>query len=294
MAANIIDGKKIASEIKEELRGKIEELKNKDARPGLTAILVGDNPASHVYVNSKAKECEKIGIYSEVHKFPKEMSESELLFEIDRHNQRREIHGILVQLPLPSQISEEKVIWAIDPKKDVDGFHPYNVGLMVAGKPNFLPCTPLGIQELMIRSGNDPAGKHIVVLGRGSLVGKPLALMLFQKAKGANATVTVCHTGTKNLSFFTKQADILIAAMGKALFVTKEMVKPSAVVIDVGTNKIEDKTKEKGYALVGDVDFESVSQIAGAITPVPGGVGPMTIAMLLSNTVKSAEQSLKE
>ena len=293
MPAQIIDGKRISSEIKEELKVKIEELKKKGVRPGLSAILVGDNPASHIYVNNKAKECEKVGIYSEVHKFPKEMSEAELLSEIGKHNQRDDIHGILVQLPLPSQISEEKVILAIDPKKDVDGFHPYNIGLMVAGKPNFLPCTPLGIQELLLRSGNNPSGKHVVILGRGSLVGKPLALMLFQKIIGGNATVTICHTGTKNLQFFTQQADILVAAMGKALFVTKEMVKPGAIVIDVGTNRIEDKTSEKGYALVGDVDFASISQIAGAITPVPGGVGPMTIAMLLSNTVKSCEQNLK-
>jgi methylenetetrahydrofolate dehydrogenase (NADP+)/methenyltetrahydrofolate cyclohydrolase len=211
------------------------------------------------------------------------------LEKIRELNLQKHIHGILVQFPMPVQISEEKVILTIDSKKDVDGFHPFNVGMMVAGKPTFLPCTPLGIQELMVRSGHDPTGKHVVILGRGSLVGRPLAVMLFQKAKGANATVTVCHTATKNVADITRQADILIAAMGKARFVTKEMVKPGVVVIDVGTNRIDDPTTKSGYRLVGDVDFDAVSQIAGAITPVPGGVGPMTIAMLLSNTVRSCE-----
>jgi methylenetetrahydrofolate dehydrogenase (NADP+)/methenyltetrahydrofolate cyclohydrolase len=289
MPAEIIDGKKISSEIKEGLREKIKNLKEKGRAPGLAAVLVGENPASQVYVNMKAKACEEIGIHSEVFRYPKDLPESDLLEKIDALNNQENIHGILVQFPTPEQISEEKVILAIDPKKDVDGFHPFNVGMMLAGKPTFLPCTPLGIQELLVRSGNDPSGKHVVILGRGSLVGRPLAPMLFQKAKGANATVTVCHTATKDLANITKQADILIAAMGKARFVTKEMVKPGVVVIDVGTNRVEDPSAKSGYRLVGDVDFDSVSQVAGAITPVPGGVGPMTIAMLLSNTVKACE-----
>ncbi|MFH1336085.1 MAG: bifunctional 5,10-methylenetetrahydrofolate dehydrogenase/5,10-methenyltetrahydrofolate cyclohydrolase [Candidatus Zixiibacteriota bacterium] len=289
MAAEIIDGKKISAEIKEGLKEKINRLKERGKVPGLAAVLVGDNPASQVYVNMKVKACEEIGILSEVSRYPKELPESELLKKIIELNEQKHIHGILVQFPLPAQISEEKVILTIDSKKDVDGFHPFNVGMMVAGKPTFLPCTPLGIQELMVRSGHDPSGKHVVILGRGSLVGRPLAVMLFQKANGANATVSICHTGTRNLPEITRQADILIAAMGKARFVTKDMVKPGVVVIDVGTNRIEDPTTKSGYRLVGDVDFDTVSQVASAITPVPGGVGPMTIAMLLSNTVRSCE-----
>jgi methylenetetrahydrofolate dehydrogenase (NADP+)/methenyltetrahydrofolate cyclohydrolase len=289
MPAEIIDGKRISSEIKERLKERIENLKKNGEVPGLAAILVGDNPASEVYVNMKAKACEKVGIHSEVYRYPKELPESELLKKIDELNKKKTIHGILVQFPTPEQISEEKVILTIDPKKDVDGFHPFNVGMMLAGKPTFLPCTPLGIQELLVRSGNDPSGKHVVILGRGSLVGRPLAPMLYQKAKRANATVCVCHTATRDLPRITQQADILIAAMGKAKFVTADMVKPKVVVIDVGTNRIEDPSTKSGYRLVGDVDFDSVSQVAKAITPVPGGVGPMTIAMLLSNTVKACE-----
>jgi methylenetetrahydrofolate dehydrogenase (NADP+)/methenyltetrahydrofolate cyclohydrolase len=289
MPADIIDGKKISSEIKVGLKKKIEELKVRGTTPGLAAVLVGDNPASQVYVNMKAKACEKVGILSEVYRYPKEMPEAELLSKIDELNEKETIHGILVQFPTPEQISEEKVILAINPKKDVDGFHPFNVGMMLAGKPTFMPCTPLGILELLMRSGNDPSGKHVVILGRGSLVGKPLAPMLYQKIEGGNATVTVCHTRTADLPSVTKQADILVAAMGKARFVTADMVKPGVVVIDVGTNRIEDPSTKSGYRLVGDVDFDSVSQVAKAITPVPGGVGPMTIAMLLSNTVRSCE-----
>ncbi len=289
MPAEIIDGKRISVEIKEGLKERIEHLKKRGVVPGLAAILVGDNPASQVYVNMKAKACEKVGIHSEVFRYPKELSESDLLTKIEELNHKESIHGILVQFPTPDQISEEKVILAIDPKKDVDGFHPFNVGMMLAGKPTFLPCTPLGIQELLIRSGNDPSGKHVVILGRGSLVGRPLATMLFQKAKGANATVTVCHTGTRNLTNLTLQADVLIAAMGRAKFVTAPMVKRGVVVIDVGTNRLEDPSTKSGYRLVGDVDFDSVKEVARAITPVPGGVGPMTIAMLLSNTVKACE-----
>ncbi|MGB7062457.1 MAG: bifunctional methylenetetrahydrofolate dehydrogenase/methenyltetrahydrofolate cyclohydrolase FolD [Candidatus Zixiibacteriota bacterium] len=289
MPVEIIDGKKISSEIKEGLKKKIEELKVRGRTPGLAAVLVGDNPASQVYVKMKAKACEKVGIFSQVYRYPKDLPESDLLEKINELNRKETIHGILVQFPTPEQISEEKVILAIDPKKDVDGFHPFNVGMMLAGKPTFMPCTPLGIVELLIRSGNNPSGKHVVILGRGSLVGRPLAPMLYQKAEGGNATVTVCHTRTDDLPAVTKQADILVAAMGKARFVTADMVKPGVVVIDVGTNRIKDPSTKSGYRLVGDVDFDSVSQVAKAITPVPGGVGPMTIAMLLSNTVRSCE-----
>jgi methylenetetrahydrofolate dehydrogenase (NADP+)/methenyltetrahydrofolate cyclohydrolase len=289
MPAEIIDGKKISLEIKEGLKQKIEELKVKGKTPGLAAVLVGDNPASQVYVNMKAKACEKVGIFSQVYRYPKDLPESDLLEKINELNRKETIHGILVQFPTPDQISEEKVILAIDPKKDVDGFHPFNVGMMLAGKPTFMPCTPLGIVELLMRSGNDPSGKHVVILGRGSLVGRPLAPMLYQKAKGGNATVTMCHTRTRDISDIIKQADILVAAMGKARFVTADMVKQGVVVIDVGANRIKDPSTKSGYRLVGDVDFDSVSQVAKAITPVPGGVGPMTIAMLLSNTVKACE-----
>jgi methylenetetrahydrofolate dehydrogenase (NADP+)/methenyltetrahydrofolate cyclohydrolase len=292
MPAKLIDGKAVSSEIKDQLKTRIEQLREKGKVPGLAAVLVGDNPASQVYVNMKAKACEKVGIHSEVYRYPQDLRETELLKKIDELNKKNDIHGILVQFPTPPQISEEKVILAVDPEKDVDGFHPFNVGMMLAGKPTFLPCTPFGVQELLVRSGNDPSGKHVVILGRGSLVGKPLAPMLYQKAKGANATVTICHTATKNLPDIIRQADILVAAMGRARFVTADMVKPGVVVIDVGTNRIEDPSTKSGYRLVGDVDFDSVSQVAGAITPVPGGVGPMTIAMLLSNTVKACEMMM--
>lgn len=291
--AEIIDGKKIASEIKEEVKSEIEKLKSKGITVGLAAVLVGEDPPSQVYVGMKSKACQKVEIYSEVLKFPQQIPESELLSQIDVLNKRPEIHGILVQLPLPSHIKEDKMIQRIDPKKDVDGFHPFNVGMMVAGKPIFLPCTPFGIQQLLTRSGNDPSGKHVVILGRGNIVGRPLSILLSQKAPGANATVTLCHTKTDNMSELTKKADILVAAMGKPKFVTKDMVKKDAVVIDVGVNRIEDPQSKKGYRLVGDVDFEFVKEIAKSITPVPGGVGPMTVAMLLCNTLKAAKLQTK-
>ncbi|MDP2960081.1 MAG: tetrahydrofolate dehydrogenase/cyclohydrolase catalytic domain-containing protein [candidate division Zixibacteria bacterium] len=289
MSAELIDGKKISEQIRAEVKASVENLKSKGIVPGLAAVLVGDNPASQIYVRSKAKACDEAGIYSEVLKYPKEMKESELLELIAELNHKEQISGILVQLPLPEQISEEKIIKAISPEKDVDGFHPYNLGLMLAGKPTFLPCTPYGIQELLLRSGNDPAGKHVVILGRGSLVGRPLSVILSHKSRGANATVTLCHTGTKDISKYTKQADIIVAAMGKPKFLTRDMVNPGVVVIDVGVNRVEDKTCEKGYRIVGDVDFDEVKEVAKAITPVPGGVGPMTVAMLLSNTLKAAK-----
>lgn len=288
-SAELIDGKKISEQIRAEVKASVDNFKSKGIVPGLAAVLVGDNPASQIYVRSKAKACDEAGIYSEVLKYPKEMKESELLELIAELNHKDKISGILVQLPLPEQISEEKIIKAISPEKDVDGFHPYNLGLMLAGKPTFLPCTPFGIQELLLRSGNDPAGKHVVILGRGSLVGRPLSVILSHKAKGANSTVTLCHTGTKDIPKYTRQADIIVAAMGKPKFLTRDMVSTGVVVIDVGVNRVEDKTCEKGYRIVGDVDFDEVKEVAKAITPVPGGVGPMTVAMLMANTLKAAK-----
>lgn len=285
----IIDGKKISSQIKEEVKSKIDELKSRGITAGLTAVLVGDHPPSQVYVGMKSKACQQVGINSEVLKFPQDTSEEKLLSLIDDLNKRSEVHGILVQLPLPPQIAEDKVIQRIDPRKDEDGFHPFNVGMMIAGEAVFLPCTPFGIQELLLRSGNDPSGQHVVILGRGNLVGRPLSVILSQKAPGGNATVTLCHSRTKNIGELAKEADILVAAMGKPLFVKRDMVKEGAVVIDVGVNRIDDPQAKKGYRLVGDVDFEGVKDITKAITPVPGGVGPMTVAMLLFNTLKAAK-----
>jgi len=289
MTAKIIDGKKISDEIKLEIKGEVDRLREKGIIPGLAAVLVGDNPASALYVKMKAAACEKAGIFSEVIRKDKSSSNREILELVSKLNQRDDIDGILVQSPLPSQVDEPAITMAIDPAKDVDGFHPINQGLLLAGRPMFEPATPLGIIELLNRSGNNPSGKDVVVLGRGFLVGKPLAAMLSNKAPNLNATVTVCHTGTRDIASHTRRADIIIAAIGKARFLTGDMVKPGAVVIDVGTNEIDDPTHPKGKRLVGDVEFESVSQVAGAITPVPGGVGPMTIAALLQNTVKAAK-----
>ena len=288
--AEIIDGKKISSEIKDELKPEIENLKAKGITPGLAGVLVGDDPASALYVSMKEKACKKLGIYFEKIVKPSNYPEDELFELIKSLNKRDDIHGILVQSPLPDHIDEGKAILCIDPSKDVDGFHPVNQGLMLAGKPSFLPATPSGVIEMLWRSGNKPEGKHVVILGRGYLVGRPLAVLLALKNPKANATVTLCHTRTQNIKEIAGQADILVAAMGRARYVTKDMVKPGAVVIDVGTNKIDDPTHPKGSRLVGDVDFDNVKEVAGAITPVPGGVGPMTIAMLLSNTVKAAKQ----
>ncbi len=289
MPAEIIDGKKIARQIKSELKENIASLKEKGVVPGLAAVLVGDSPASALYVKMKANACNEIGIYSEVIKKDKSCSQLELLELVGQLNNRDEIDGILIQSPLPDHIDEAAVTFAIDPKKDVDGFHPVNQGLLLAGRPAFEPATPMGIMELLERSGNNPAGKEVVILGRGFLVGRPLSVMLSLKAKNANATVTICHTGTEDITSHTKRADIIIAAMGKARFLTGDMVKPGVVVIDVGTNQIDDHTHPKGKRLVGDVDFDSVKEVAGAITPVPGGVGPMTIALLLKNTLKACK-----
>jgi methylenetetrahydrofolate dehydrogenase (NADP+) / methenyltetrahydrofolate cyclohydrolase len=284
----IIDGKKIAQDIRNELKSDIEKLKTSGKNiPGLVAILVGENPASEIYVKSKAKACEEIGMKAKTERYPADMKEGELLSLIDSYNKNREYHGILVQLPLPNQIDEDKVIEAVSPQKDVDGFHPISVGNLVIGKPAFRSCTPAGIQELLIRYNIETKGKHVVVLGRSNIVGKPIANILLQKKEFANSIVTVCHSAAPDVSYYTKQADILIAAIGSANFVKGNMVKEGVVVIDVGINRVEDKSAKKGYRVVGDVDFNEVSKKASFITPVPGGVGPMTIAMLLKNTYEA-------
>jgi len=293
MPAQIIDGKKIADAIRREVKEETDRLKAAAGLiPGLAFILVGDNPASQVYVRMKGKACEEMGFYSITVRMPTETPEEALLHKIDELNGDPRIHGVLVQLPLPKHISEQRVIERVDPRKDVDGLHPVNVGKLVIGEEALRPCTPVGIQELLLRSGNDPAGKHVVVVGRSNLVGKPIANILLQKQKGANAIVTIAHTGAKDLSFYTKTADILIAAMGKPRVITGGMLKEGVVVIDVGTNRVDDPTAKNGYRLVGDVDFESASSVAKAITPVPGGVGPMTITMLLKNTLQAARASI--
>ncbi|MHC4265063.1 MAG: bifunctional methylenetetrahydrofolate dehydrogenase/methenyltetrahydrofolate cyclohydrolase FolD [Planctomycetota bacterium] len=290
MSAQIIDGKKIAQQMREELKEEVEKLRSKGIVPGLGVVLVGQDPASQSYVRSKERACEKIGIYSDDNRLPAETTQEELLNLIEKMNEDDKIHGILVQLPLPEQIDEQAVLLAVDPNKDVDGFHPVNIGKMVVGQEAFLPCTPHGVIQLLIKSGVKIEGSHAVIVGRSNIVGKPLANLLIQKAPNRNATVTICHTRTKNIAEHTIQADILIAAAGRPNTITADMVKEGAVVIDVGVNRVEDSTKEKGYRLVGDVDFEGVKEKASLITPVPGGVGPMTITMLLYNTVESAKR----
>jgi len=291
MGADIISGKEISDEIKEELKGRIALLNEKGVTPGLAVVLVGEDPASQVYVRMKGKSCDELGLYSETRRYPEDLPEDELLGIIDELNADPRIHGILVQLPLPKHIDENKILLRIMPEKDVDGFHPVNVGKMLIGEPGFLPCTPHGIQELLVRSGNDPEGKHVVVVGRSNIVGKPVTAILMQKKKGANATVTVCHSRTKDLPAMCREADILVAAMGVPKFIKADMIKEGAVVIDVGVNRVDDPSAKRGYRLVGDVDFEPVAEKASAITPVPGGVGPMTIIMLMMNTVISAENA---
>ena len=292
MAASIISGKEIAKSIREELKEKVDQLKEKGVTPGLAVVLVGEDPASQVYVKAKGKACDTLGIYSETITLPAETSEEEILKLLDKLNNDPKIHGILVQLPLPKQINENKVLMAIDPDKDVDGFHPVNVGRMLVGAECFLPCTPHGVQELLIRSGNDPEGKHVVIVGRSNIVGKPVAGILMQKKPGANATVTIAHSRTQNLAELTRSADVIVAAIGKAEFIKADMVKDGVVVIDVGVNQVG-TTPEGKRILKGDVDFEAVKEKASAITPVPGGVGPMTITMLMQNTIQSAENTLK-
>jgi methylenetetrahydrofolate dehydrogenase (NADP+)/methenyltetrahydrofolate cyclohydrolase len=290
VTAQIIDGTAIAAAIKTELKERVDALRARDADPGLAFVIVGDNPASISYVRGKAQACAEIGLRSETMHLPNQTPQDELISLIHRLNADRAWDGMIVQLPLPPQIDEKAVAIAVDVEKDADALHPYNVGRMLRGDSGPKSCTPAGIRELLVRSGNDPAGKHVVIAGRSNLVGKPLAAILMQKEAGANATVTVCHTGTRDLAGFTRQADILVAAMGVVNAITADMVKPGAVVIDVGTNRVDDASRRSGYRLVGDVDFEAVKEVASWISPVPGGVGPMTVTMLLANTVAAAER----
>ena len=290
MTAHIIDGKAIAAEIRAEVAERVRRLKEeRGVLPAQAFVLVGDNPASISYVRGKGQACEEAGILSQTIHLPESTSEAELLELIAKINADPKVHGLIVQLPVPPHIDEQRVTAAIAPEKDVDGLHPMNVGRLFKGEPYLLPCTPAGVVEMLIRSGYPPDGKHVVICGRSNLVGRPLAAILIQKRKGANATVTICHTGTKDLAYHTRQADILVAAMGKPRAITADMVREGTVVIDVGINRVEDASRKAGYRLVGDVDFEAVAEKAAAISPVPGGVGPMTVAMLLTNTVKAAE-----
>jgi len=290
---NLIDGRAIAEKVYVDLRTQMAELKSKGVTPGLAVVLVGDNPASRTYVRSKDKMSRELGLHSVKLELPASTTQSELLSRVDELNRDSKVHGILVQSPPPKQINEAAIVRALDPRKDVDGFHPLNVAKLAMGDPTgFVPCTPLGVQRLLIESKVDIAGAHVVVLGRSMIVGKPVALLLMQKAKGGDATVTVAHSRSKNLKEITRSADILIAAIGRAHFVKAEHVREDAVVIDVGINRVDDKSNERGYRLVGDVALDEVAPKASAITPVPGGVGPMTIAMLMSNTVKAARQIL--
>lgn len=281
MSAEIIDGKAIAAQVREEVKEEATALASNGVTPGLATVLVGDDPASHVYVRAKRKACAEVGIKAWDHDLPASVPEEELLSLLDKLNADAQVHGILVQLPLPEHIDEQLVLDRVDPAKDADGFHPYNLGRLLSGDRVVAPATPAGIQELLIRSNVETSGAEVVIVGRSNIVGKPLAALMVQKGPGANATVTVCHTGTADLEAHTKRADILVAAIGRAKAITGPMIKPGATVIDVGINRTED-------GLVGDVDYEAASEIASAITPVPGGVGPMTIAMLLSNTVALA------
>ena len=290
-AARLIDGNAIGAQMRAELAGEIAALKQKGLTPGLAVVLVGDNPASQVYVRMKGKACEEAGIYHETINLPKDTSEADLMGLLERLNANPKIHGILVQLPLPKQIDTNRALHRIDPRKDVDGFHPENVGKVAVGDPSgFRPATPYGVQQLLIRTGVETKGAHAVVVGRSNIVGRPMASLLLHDSPGGNATVTVCHSRTRHIEQQTRQADILIVAIGKPEFVSGEMVKPGAVVIDVGVNRVDDPSRKQGYRLVGDVKFDEAKQVASAITPVPGGVGPMTITMLLFNTVQAAKQ----
>lgn len=291
---NLIDGKAIAAQIQGEVAQRVAALKSRGIQPGLAFVRVGEDPASKVYVGRKEKACADLGIFSETFVLPEGTSEADLLALIHRLNADKRLHGILVQAPLPRHIREAVVYSTVSPHKDVDGFHPVNVGKLMLGDPDgFHPCTPAGIRELLVRSAVNTSGAEVVVLGRGNIVGKPMAAMLCQKDKGANATVTICHSGTRDVKAHCLRAEIVIAAIGVAEFVKADMVKPGAVVIDVGVNRVPDAASKTGSKLVGDVDFKNVQPIAGKITPNPGGVGPMTIAMLMQNTVRAAEMTLK-
>jgi methylenetetrahydrofolate dehydrogenase (NADP+) / methenyltetrahydrofolate cyclohydrolase len=291
MTAKVISGKEIAHQIREELKAEVARLSKKGIVPGLGVVLVGADPASISYVTAKERACEDIGIFSDDNRLPADTSEEDLLALVDKMNKDPKINGILVQLPLPDHIDEARILLAIDPAKDVDGFHPMNVGKMVVGEKAFLPCTPHGVIQMIKRAGVELSGAEVVIVGRSNIVGKPLANLLIQKSDTGNATVTVCHTRTKDIAAHTRKADIVIAAVGRPNTITADMVKEGACVIDVGVNRIPDETKKSGFRLVGDVDFEAVSEKASCITPVPGGVGPMTITMLLYNTVESAKMA---
>jgi methylenetetrahydrofolate dehydrogenase (NADP+) / methenyltetrahydrofolate cyclohydrolase len=295
VSARILDGAAIGRAIRGEVVQEVARLKSTGRRPGLAAVLVGEDPASAVYVRSKGKACEEAGMHSVTLRLPADTPEAELLAMVDRLNGDPEIHGILVQLPLPKHINSEKVLRRIDPAKDVDGFHPMNVGKLVSGdRTAFRPATPYGVQQLLIRSGIETRGAHAVIVGRSNIVGRPMANLLIQQGPGGDATVTVCHSKTRDLPAVTRGADILIAAIGKAEFVTRDMVRPGVVVIDVGINRVDDTSRPKGYRLAGDVAYEEVAEVASAITPVPGGVGPMTIAMLLQNTLQAMKQAVPD
>jgi methylenetetrahydrofolate dehydrogenase (NADP+)/methenyltetrahydrofolate cyclohydrolase len=286
--ATLLDGKKLAQTMQAEIAVEVEAFfREEGVRPGLAAVLVGDNAASQVYVRNKRAACEKVGMISKLHALPKDTTNNQLLHFIEQLNCADDVHGILVQLPLPPQIDESAVIQAVSPLKDVDGFGTHNLGLLTMGQPRFLACTPLGVQQLLVRNNIAIDGSHVVIVGRSNIVGKPLALILMQKAKNANATVTICHSRSRDIPSLTRQADIVVAAIGQARFLKADMVRPGAVVVDVGINRLPDGK------LVGDVDFESVSQVASAITPVPGGVGPMTITMLLHNTLRAAQEQVR-
>ncbi len=289
MPAALIDGNAIAREVRAELIPRIQALRQRGVEPGLAVVLVGEHPASVTYVRGKMKDSQELGINCQTFRLPESASQQEIIDTVERINADPAWSGFLVQTPLPAHVDTEAVLAAVDPRKDVDGLHPWNQGRLLRGLPTFLPATPSGVQQLLIRSGHSPEGKHVVICGRSGLVGKPLAALLVQKAPGANATVTICHTGTPDLAVMTRQADILVAAMGSVRSITADMVRAGVVVIDVGTNPVPDTTKKSGQRLAGDVDFDAVSQKAAAITPVPGGVGPMTRAMLLVNTVLAAE-----
>ena len=291
MSAIIIDGKQIAADVRQDVANKVSELKKKGIAPCLAVILVGENPASVSYVTGKQKALAEVGMVDRSVHLPENTSEDDLLKLIDELNKDNSVHGILVQLPLPKHIYEDKVIMAIAPEKDVDGFHPVSVGNMMIGRPGFLPCTPHGIIVLLKKMGIETSGKHAVVIGRSNIVGKPVSILLARK--DTNCTVTMCHTGTKNMAEITKQADILVVASGHPHTLTKDMVKPGAVIIDVGVNRIPDSSKKSGFRLIGDCDFDDLVETASYITPVPGGVGPMTIAMLMYNTLESAQNNIK-
>jgi methylenetetrahydrofolate dehydrogenase (NADP+)/methenyltetrahydrofolate cyclohydrolase len=290
MTAKIISGKEIAADVRQELKCRAAVLKEKGIVPGLGVVLVGEDPASVSYVTAKARAAEEIGIFETTINMPADSEEQAILETVDMLNRDDRYSGVLVQLPLPKYVSSDKVISFISPEKDVDGFHPVNVGRLLRGEPCPLPCTPYGVVQMLSRSGYSPEGKHVVICGRSNIVGKPLAALLMQKKKGANATVTVCHTGTPDMAKFTLQADILVAAMGVPMIIKADMVREGCVVIDVGVNRVPDASKAKGFRLVGDCDFEAIKEKAAAITPVPGGVGPMTVTMLMMNTVEAAER----